>query len=134
MNHWPFAAGPDTLASTTVAILDRKRPVLFVEHDAKGYWHVYDGSTLFNLSDVALAPLRELLDQEPALAELADLPKAWRAMRTDKDSPWERESSVTLGVTWAKSKKALAELQRTMVPLPPGSPDSVELIRRTRNA
>jgi hypothetical protein len=78
-------------------------------------------------------PLQQVLDRDPTLSELAELPVCWRAWRLTADAPWERESSCTLERTRARSAEALAALQRGRITLPPGSPSATELLREDRD-
>ena len=40
-----------------------------------------------------LACLHHMVEKDPTLAELADLPKGWYAERTEPGEPWERFES-----------------------------------------
>jgi hypothetical protein len=132
MNGWAFPVSPETRVLTLRTIRDGRSPILFVEHDENGEWHCYDGRETFLGSELALAPLSRLIEQEPNLAELADLPKGHRARRFTPDGPWERESSALLEKTRQRAARALEELTKHQITLPPGSPSSLEMLREGR--
>lgn len=127
-----FPVPPDTTVLTLRPILDGA-PVMFVERDEEGAWRFLDAQPLLRRDDLALVPLQRVLDGDPSLSELAELPAGWRAWRLTADGPWERESSRTLERTRARSAEALAALHRNRITLPPGSPTSTELLREDRD-
>ena len=45
---------------------------------------------IVEVSQAFVVALREMIEHDPSLAILADLPLGWHAWRTDKDSKWER--------------------------------------------
>jgi hypothetical protein len=88
---WPFADPPEAATLTTVHVLDRSRPILLVTHDEDdGMWQVLCGTTA-EAADCRLVSLHSLVEQDPSLADLADLPLGWCAWRESADSPWMRE-------------------------------------------
>ncbi len=131
MQHWPFPDGRDTRVITLESII-KGRPVLFVEHLPAGGWLFFDGRTGFNQDDFASATLGQLLDGDPTLAQLADMPAGWRASRETAGGVWERETRAGRERTRARAAAMLAEIQRTRKPLPPGAPTSVEILRELR--
>jgi hypothetical protein len=126
-------ADPSTTKVLTLRSILEGRPILFVEHDQRGGWHFFDGRSVFEMSELTLASLGELVGQDPSLDELANLPGGWRAWRTSQDSPWQRESSETLEKTRGRTAQALADLQRHRVTLPPGSASTADLLREDRD-
>lgn len=90
-DSWPFADPPNVATLTTVHVLDGSRPILYVTHDADdGMWQVLCGTTN-DPAEGRLVSLQDMLQREPALAELADLPLGWCAWRDSAQSPWVRE-------------------------------------------
>jgi hypothetical protein len=87
--NWPFAVPPGGAALTTARVLDG-HPVLLVTHDrADGGWEFLCGTT-----DQAIAvrdvEMSRIVDNDPSLRELADLPVGWRAWRASPGEPWQR--------------------------------------------
>jgi hypothetical protein len=90
--EWPFKDDPPNRATfTTVNVVEHAHPILFVYHDADGgAWQFLCGKTN-EPKDGRLIGLDCALAKEPALAELADLPRGWRAWRNAPGEPWNRE-------------------------------------------
>jgi hypothetical protein len=89
-DEWPFD-DPSNLAVLTVwAVLDGSEPILRVCHDAQdGAWQFLNGGPVSE-EDAAVVGLGEMLERDPSLRELADLPEGWIAERADVCSPWMR--------------------------------------------
>ncbi|AMV37267.1 hypothetical protein [Planctomyces sp. SH-PL62] len=91
MNDWPFPDPPNVAALTVRQIIHEDEPILLVCRDAEdGSWQFLAGGP-FEVADGLLVSLRTLVERDPRLAELADLPPGWQAWRPRPDSPWERE-------------------------------------------
>jgi hypothetical protein len=95
--RWPFADDECAEALTTIRVLDDEAPILLVSHDGDdGMWQVLCGTTN-EPEDGRLTCLGCLLELDPTLAELADLPRGWEAFREDVGAPWQREPSLPHG-------------------------------------
>ena len=93
MTPWPFEDAPNTASLTTVHVLNRSRPILLVTHDAEdGAWQFLCGTTN-DSSDARVVGLNTVLQLDPSLAELADLPPGWRAWRDAPGEPWRRQAT-----------------------------------------
>ena len=90
MGDWPFA-DPRNLASISVRqIIHDGNPVLLVSHDADdGGWQFLTGGA-FEIADAMLVSLESMLERDPSLAVLCDLPLGWRAWRDTAAAPWQR--------------------------------------------
>ena len=88
---WPFEDPPNTLTYTTVNVLEKHAPILLVTHDlTDGAWQFHCTKTLA-VEDARVIELDCALELDPTLAEVADLPRGWRASRERKGEPWARE-------------------------------------------
>ena len=87
---WPFDQPKNVACITLWNILRDGAPILLATHDDDGSWQFLDGS---DLSDVkpAVVGLSNMVEQDPTLLELADLPEGWRAWRSAPGAPWTRE-------------------------------------------
>ena len=130
-NDWPFPDAPSSNVLTVRTILEGK-PILFVEHDERGHWHFFDGRTSFPGDELVLVPFAEIVALDPNLSRLSQLPAGWRAFRSNAQGTWEKETRQNLELTRAKTKARLEELRRNPLELPPGSPDTTELLREAR--
>lgn len=90
MSPWPFPEPPESRALSVWRVTVSRWPVLLVSHDAEdGLWQFLTGDEV-QASDARMTTLGEMLQLDPTLAALADLPRGWQATRADAESPWER--------------------------------------------
>ncbi len=91
MSEWPFAEPENVVTVTVRQIVYDGRPILLVCHDEDdGGWQFLTGGR-FEMKDALLVGLSEVVALDPSVAELADLPLGWRALRENPDSAWRRE-------------------------------------------
>jgi len=84
---------PNTAVITNVRILDGVDWVQYVTHDEEdGTWQFHPMGGQATMKEAAVTSLRRILEIEPRIEELADLPLGWHAWRDDEDGPWMRES------------------------------------------
>ena len=89
-SSWPFAEPEHVAVFTTRHILDGEAPILHITHDADdGAWQFLPGFGVCT-DDARVVSLRSILSLDATLAELADLPLGWQAVRATKSEPWRR--------------------------------------------
>ena len=67
-------------------------PILLVCHGEDDHgWQFLDGSDNLKITDGVLATLGDMLQRDPSLAEVADLPLGWIAWRDAPGEPWQRD-------------------------------------------
>ena len=77
---------------TNRRILDYEDWVHDVTHDAEdGAWQFHAPGRQATIDDAAVVALRSVLEIEPRICELVDLPLGWYAWRDSPESPWVRE-------------------------------------------
>ena len=88
---WPFDQ-PRTAAALSLArITPGGGPVLLVVRDADGGgFQFLDGSDC-TAKDARVVGLGRMIDADPTLRGLADLPPGWRAWRRSVNDVWVRE-------------------------------------------
>ena len=89
-NSWPFQEPVNTASFTTSQVLEGLRHILEVYHDHEGDWQFLCGTTN-DVADLKLVCMGCMLERDPALAKLADLPSGWCAVRDDPQSEWSWE-------------------------------------------
>ena len=90
MTPWPFSDPPNLLIITVKQILHGGKPVLYVVHDADdGGWQFLTGGP-FDTADALLVTLKSMIEHDPSLAQLADLPIGWSARRDNAESDRQR--------------------------------------------
>ena len=86
---WPFD-DPENVASFSCRHVLEGQPVREVSHDDDdGAWQVLCGEAHED-DDIRIVCLGCLVEREPGLVVLADLPYGWCAHRESPDSPWVR--------------------------------------------
>lgn len=90
-DNWPFADSENTAVFTTRQVFDDGQPILYVSHDADdGAWQFHTGGTGVSAGDALVVCLKNVVELDPAICALADLPLGWIAERKNKGRPWER--------------------------------------------
>ena len=86
---WTFSADPHSRAITQRHIATCDAPILLVAHDqGDGGWQFLDGSEA--PENLAVSCLHHLIELDPSVKELADLPVGWQAWRSEPGGPWRR--------------------------------------------
>ena len=88
--NWPFDVAINTAAFTTRHVLEGTLPILEVYHDHDGEWQFMCGTTNAT-EDAKLVCLGCMLESDPSIADLADMPLGWMAYRESPDDPWSKE-------------------------------------------
>ena len=78
----------DTAVFSSTYIFKDGLPVLYVVHDSEGDWQFHAGNGDFDTSKLMLVSLKNVLDYDPALNEVSDLPVDFMATRKSVDDPW----------------------------------------------
>lgn len=90
---WPFDQPPNCAVITLRRIVDGG-PILFVSHDKDDDgWQFLDGESA-EMDEALVVSLKSMLDRDPTLRDLADLPVGWIARRQSRSDPWRWESRV----------------------------------------
>jgi hypothetical protein len=86
---WPFSLPQDTAVFTLKRIVFDSKPILYVAHDEDGDWQFLDGEAATE-DDAAIVRLEEIVERDPTVTSLADLPEGWSAERTAVGAAWKR--------------------------------------------
>jgi hypothetical protein len=90
---WRFDDPPNTASFTTKFVLDGS-PILRVYHDYEGSWQFHGSPDDPATEDVGrLVSLGCMIEGDPSLAQLHDLPCGWCAERESVADPWVREKN-----------------------------------------
>lgn len=87
-SQWPFKEPEDDVAITLDRITTGESPILLVVRDDDG-WQFLDGEHIFE-DDARIVFLGEVVQFDPSLLALADLPIGWHAHRPAPGEPWTR--------------------------------------------
>ncbi len=87
---WVFPDKPHTKVFVSSAIREIKEWITLVTHDlSDGAWQMV-GDTGTESGGPELACLHHMIEKDPTLLEIADLPKGWGAERSVPGQPWHR--------------------------------------------
>jgi hypothetical protein len=90
MDAWPFDDPLNIATITLRQIIHGGEPVLLVTHDADdGGWQSLTGGDL-DVSEGMVVCLQHMVERDPSLPELADMPLGWRAWRDREEAAWQR--------------------------------------------
>ena len=81
---------PKQAVFTTTFVLHQKSPIVQVIHDEDGDWHFLGAECDLASEHVMLVSLQQMLDHDPSLAELLNLPEGTQAVRQNTLSAWKR--------------------------------------------
>jgi hypothetical protein len=70
--------------------MDENEPILLVFHDEDGDWE-FLSSYEEHADEVVLVHLGHVLEWDPTVSVLEDLPKGWKAWRWSVEDEWVRE-------------------------------------------
>lgn len=91
MEDWPFQNSQDSMVYTLVSIMNGKTPILLVYHDPDDEsWQFLDGAPVSNSNALAIL-LKDIVELDSSVADLADLPLGWQASRKVPRGSWHRE-------------------------------------------
>jgi len=89
-SEWRFADPTNAVAISTRRVFREGLPVLLVTHDWDGDWQILCGTTT-EADQAMVVCLGCAYQRDPSIGQLADMPRGWRAWRSDARSLWERE-------------------------------------------
>ena len=88
---WLFADPENVAVLSTQKIVSGLSPILYVSHDEDdGMWQFLDGEDVRE-EDALILGVKEMMDLDSSLIQLADLPIGWVAWRQTKLNEWIRE-------------------------------------------
>jgi len=91
--HWKFPVSPHTLVFTPESIMNGAEPVLYVYRGASdGAWQ-FHGAGESSIEEAVAICFHHIVDRDPTIKQLADLPLGWCASRKTASDPWVREQA-----------------------------------------
>jgi hypothetical protein len=95
-NTWPFNDPENVAVFANRKIVFEGAWISYVTHD------IDDGSWQFHCEqveevtedDIVVVSLKNIVEKDKTIADLANLPPGWLAWRSAKDAPWRRQKSV----------------------------------------
>lgn len=92
-NVWPFDQPENCAVITTTHVLEDGEDITFVFHDLddEGWQFHYAGDK--TPSDIMIVSLKNIVDHDPSVLELADMLPGWVASRTHRGATWMRKKN-----------------------------------------
>src|SRR5262245_46280006 len=91
--NWPFQDPPNVAVFTGKEIAEGRTWIYYVSHDEDdGAWqfHGVDGPPR-DEKDARVVSLRKIVELDPTIKSLADLPLGWCAWRDGQSREWQRQ-------------------------------------------
>lgn len=89
--NWPFQDQPRTAVIANKKVVSRESWIAYVTHDLEdGGWQFHTNEATIREDDAILLSLKNIVDIDPSIGELSDLPVGWHAWREAIDLPWKR--------------------------------------------
>jgi hypothetical protein len=90
---WPFDQARNVMAITTRRVIEEGHPIVHVTHFSEDHsWAFVDGAP-FEMSSALMVLMGRVIDKDPSLLEIADLPPGWVATRQAVGDPWRRSAN-----------------------------------------
>lgn len=106
---WPFPDATNTVTYASAKVAREGFPVLQVAHDANGDWQFLDATTE-DPGECVLLCLGCIVERDPTLADISDLPRGWGAFRPELGAAWERWDNPPEDDACGDEEKALADI------------------------
>jgi hypothetical protein len=90
-DDWPFDQPPNCAVITLWPILNGLEPIRHVTHDSDDHGWQFLGLGDAEIETSAVVSLRHIVEKDPSVRDLADLPPGWHAWRGSIAEPWIRE-------------------------------------------
>ena len=87
---WPFDQAPNVAAVTTRQVVEQQFPILCVTHYSEDHSWGFVCGTTDETDDGRVIAMREALEIDPSLEDVADLPPGWTARRDQVGGIWQR--------------------------------------------
>jgi hypothetical protein len=84
-----FKDSSSTYVFTTTRVIREGHTIVFVSHDDNGDWQFLDAERNPSEKDAVLVSLEEMIQHDPSVLAIAELPPGGTATRIDKDSEWQ---------------------------------------------
>jgi len=93
-DDWPFDQEKNAAAVTTLNVMENGLPVLVVTHYADDHSWAFLCGTTNQAADGRVISMGEVLELDPTLKSIADLPPGWMAWREKVGSLWKRDRQI----------------------------------------
>jgi len=92
LESWPFDQPPHCAVVTIKKIISCELPILFVSHDEDDHGWQFLSGELLSREHASVVALNEIVELDPNILKLADMPVGWVARRPSASAGWERKT------------------------------------------
>lgn len=92
-SDWPFEQAQNVTAITTKQVLNENYPILEVVHYSDDDSWAFTCGTTNESHDGRVVGMGRIVEKDPTLKQIADLPSGWGAWREKVGGEWTRYSS-----------------------------------------
>jgi len=75
---------------TTVYVIENNSPIIYVSHDMDGDWQFFGAEKGVEMDKARIVALGEIIERDPSVKEVLDMPKGTNAHRKSPESEWVR--------------------------------------------
>jgi hypothetical protein len=91
MSNWEFKYPPSTAVIANRKIFQHGGWIAYVSHEVdEAGWQFHTNDAEVSESDAQVVSLEDILNHDPSICELADLPVGWQAWRASAMAVWKR--------------------------------------------
>jgi len=96
-DKWLFDDSPNVAVFTSKQIIEGKDWIHYVTHDADdGAWQFHGFSGPTTEEDARIVALRNIVENDPSILDLRDLPLGWHAWRKSQHSQWHKAENKNI--------------------------------------
>lgn len=89
---WKFAEPPNVATFASRKIVFGGDWIYYVcHHIDDGAWEFQPHSGMCTEAEMAVVALKTIIEIDPSVEELSDLPYGWCAWRENKNAPWQKQ-------------------------------------------
>ncbi len=88
--NWPFDQAENVATITTTKVVNEKFPILMVVNYQEDDSWAFTCGTTNRSEDLMIVSMRQIVEIDPSLESIADLPLGWSATRESVTSKWHR--------------------------------------------
>jgi hypothetical protein len=90
--RWPFTEAENTAVFACDHVIHGGRAILRVSHDEEGDWQFHCGDSHADSAPLIIC-MGCIIERDPTLASVADLPSGWGADRETIGGEWSKEEN-----------------------------------------
>lgn len=87
---WPFDQPRNAAVVTSRQILEGKESILIVSHDQDDHGWQFLGGSVVHENDARVVSFQSVVELDPTITELSELPPGWSAFRSEVGKSWVR--------------------------------------------